>query len=336
MPRALAVSGGGSKGAFAVGVAQAMRERFGITFDLVSGTSTGALLAPFVVTDRLNRAEELYTSFSTDDCFVRQDAVDAVRNGFLLDTAPLRALLDAFLDDALFDAVRRAVDGGRRLSVAAVDVETGALTYFHVGPPPRVASGRMTREIVSRAGLVDAVLASASQPAIMRLPTIDGHRYCDGGVRETAPIQVVIDAGATDVVAVVLSPEPTGAVQPVGRSLLATASRALDLLLTEVVRDDIAEAARATSTAHYLAALRSRLGERLAPPALATVDAVLAELAPENPLADVRATRLTVIRPREELILDSLEFTRADMRRMVRLGLERVDELFPGGPIPIA
>ena len=41
MTRALAVSGGSSKGAFAVGVAQGLRERFGWTFDLVAGTSTG-------------------------------------------------------------------------------------------------------------------------------------------------------------------------------------------------------------------------------------------------------------------------------------------------------
>jgi predicted acylesterase/phospholipase RssA len=293
MTRALAVSGGGSKGAFAVGVAQGLRDRFGMTFDLVAGTSTGAILAPMVVTNRLDRAEELYTSFSTEDCFVRQDAVTALQTGFLLDTAPLRAILDRFYDDELFDAVRQAVGGERRLYVTAVCLETGALTYFHVGPPPRVPAGRVTREIQTRPELVDAVLASASQPVIMRLPTIDGQRYCDGGVRETAPIQVVVDNGATDVVAIVLSPEPDGSPVPVGAGLLPTASRTLDLLLTEIVRDDIVEAQAAGSA------------------------------------------RITLVRPREDLIADSLEFTRADMRRMVRLGLERVDELFPDAA-PIA
>jgi predicted acylesterase/phospholipase RssA len=294
MARALAVSGGSSKGAFAVGVAQRLRDRFGMTFDLVAGTSTGAVLAPFVVTNQLDRAEELYTAFSTDDCFVRQDAVTALQTGFLLDTAPLAALLDRFYDAALFDAVRRAVDAGARLYLAAVCLETGALTYFHVGPPPRVADGRATRELGTRADLVEAVLASASQPVIMRLPTIDGRRYCDGGVRETAPIRVVIDNGATDVVAVVLSPAPDGEAVPVGSGLVATAGRTLDLLLTEIVRDDIVEAQAAGSA------------------------------------------RVTLVRPRAELIEDALEFTRADMRRMVRLGLERVDELFPDGTAPIA
>jgi NTE family protein len=291
MPRALAVSGGGSKGAFAVGVVQALRERFDVTFDVVSGTSTGALLAPFVVTGRLGRAEELYTSFSTEDCFVRQDAVTALQAGFLLDTAPLRALIDRFVDDELFASVRRATDAGRRMFVTAVNLDTRALTYFHVGAPPRVPNdpSRVTREVSTREALVDAMLASASQPVIMRLPTIGGERYCDGGVRETAPIRVVVDSGATDVVAIVLSPAPTGAPDPAGTSLLATADRTLDLLLSEVVRDDIAEA------------------------------------------ASVPGVRVTLIRPREDLITDSLAFTHADMRRMVRLGLERVDELFPEG-----
>jgi len=297
MTRALAVSGGGSKGAFAVGVLQRLRERDPLlTFDIVSGTSTGALLAPFALTDRLDRAAELYTSFSTDDCFVRQDAVTAFQRGFLMDTAPLRELLEQFVDDELFDAVRHAVDGGKRMYVTAIHLETGALTYFHVGPPPRVPAeaGRATREVRTRAALVDAVLASASQPVIMPLVAIDGQHYCDGGVRETAPIRVVLDSGATDVLAVVLSPEPTGDPLPDFRAtLVGTLSRTLDLLLTEVVRDDIAEA------------------------------------------ASIPGVRVALVRPRANLIDDALEFTRADMRRMLRLGLERADELFPDGLTPV-
>ena len=157
-------------------------------------------------------------------------------------------------------------------------------------PDSSTTSTRCQVEIRSRAALVDAVLASASQPAIMRPPTIGGVRYCDGGVRETAPIRVVVDNGATDVVAVVLSPEPDGSPVPLGAGRLATASRANDLLLTEIVRDDIVEAQSAG------------------------------------------AARIALERPHDDVIADALEFTRADMRRMVRLGLERVDELFPDAP----
>src|SRR6476469_5325369 len=159
----LAVSGGSSKGAFAVGVAQRLRERFGVQIDLVAGTSTGAVLAPFVVAGQLDRAEELYTSFSTDDCFIRQDAVTALQRGFLLDTSPLRTLLTRFYDAPLFAAVQRAVAAGRTMYLAAVNVDTRELTYFHVGPPPRVASGRRTMPVRTPGELVDAVMASASQ-----------------------------------------------------------------------------------------------------------------------------------------------------------------------------
>lgn len=50
MKNALVISGGGSKGAFAVGAIERLREA-GITWDIVVGCSTGALIAPLVVTD---------------------------------------------------------------------------------------------------------------------------------------------------------------------------------------------------------------------------------------------------------------------------------------------
>jgi predicted acylesterase/phospholipase RssA len=293
------------------------------------------VLAPFVVAGQLDRAEELYTSFSTDDCFVRQDAVTALQRGFLLDTSPLRTLLSRFYDAPLFAAVERAADAGRTMYLAAVNVNTRELTYFHVGPPPRVASGRRTVPVRTPGELVDAVMASASQPALMPLPSIGGSRYCDGGVRETAPIRVLADNGATEVFAVVLTPEPTGAPEPVPTSLVATAGRTLDLLLAEVVRDDIEEAMTVAAALRHGQAVRARLRAVLDPAAFAQVDAVLRELAPEDPFADVSTARVHLIRPAAELIADALEFTRADMRRMVRLGLERVDALFPNGlPAP--
>jgi predicted acylesterase/phospholipase RssA len=47
MTRPLVISGGGAKGACAAGVLDTLMIREGLTFDLVSGTSTGAILAPF-------------------------------------------------------------------------------------------------------------------------------------------------------------------------------------------------------------------------------------------------------------------------------------------------
>ena len=47
MSRALVVSGGGSKGAYAVGVAKVLKAA-GIEFDIVCGTSTGGLITPFL------------------------------------------------------------------------------------------------------------------------------------------------------------------------------------------------------------------------------------------------------------------------------------------------
>jgi predicted acylesterase/phospholipase RssA len=44
--KALVISGGGSKGAFAVGVLKYLFQEKGHEYDIISGTSTGALIAP--------------------------------------------------------------------------------------------------------------------------------------------------------------------------------------------------------------------------------------------------------------------------------------------------
>jgi NTE family protein len=340
MKRALVVSGGAAKGAFAVGVAQRLRDRCGVTFDTVAGTSTGALIAPLAILNRLTDLERLYMSFASDDLFTRLDAVDAFRAGHLLDTTPLRTLADHTYDDALFDAVMDAGEAGRQIFLAAVNMTTGRVAYFHTGPPPRTDPDRELVRITTRAELVDGILASAFQPVIMPLVERDGMQYADGGVRETAPIRVVVDAGATDVFAIVLT-APDEEVRtpdaPPLRGIPATAGRTLSLMLAEIVRDDI-ETPRLFSRAfNYVNVLRHRLRSAFPDGARSsTIDRIFDELEPDNPFAGTRVVSFHLIRPEERLLADSLRFTRADMRRMLRLGADRVDALFPDGHVPSA
>lgn len=65
---ALVVSGGGSKGAFAVGVIKYITEnRPDIQFDTLCGTSTGALMIPLVALGQMSQLEKLYTTNKTEN-----------------------------------------------------------------------------------------------------------------------------------------------------------------------------------------------------------------------------------------------------------------------------
>jgi predicted patatin/cPLA2 family phospholipase len=67
--RALVISGGGSKGAFAGGVAQYLMEVRGNQYDLLLGTSTGSLLIPHLALGKINKIYDIYTNVNKHNIF---------------------------------------------------------------------------------------------------------------------------------------------------------------------------------------------------------------------------------------------------------------------------
>ena len=64
----LALSGGGSKGAFTVGVLRVLDTMLdGVTYPVISGTSTGALIATLLTTKELEKLKQIYTSVTTEN-----------------------------------------------------------------------------------------------------------------------------------------------------------------------------------------------------------------------------------------------------------------------------
>ena len=73
---ALVISGGGAKGAFAIGVLKFFRTNTTLNFDLVSGTSTGALISPLVVTKDFDLLEFIYSNTQTYQVIDKGDLAD--------------------------------------------------------------------------------------------------------------------------------------------------------------------------------------------------------------------------------------------------------------------
>ena len=67
--RALVISGGGSKGAFAGGVAQFLIQEAKHEYDLFVGTSTGSLLISHLALNKLGKIKEIYSSVNQDSIF---------------------------------------------------------------------------------------------------------------------------------------------------------------------------------------------------------------------------------------------------------------------------
>lgn len=103
---ALVISGGGAKGAFAVGVIKNLFEKYRSTgwFHIVGGTSTGALIAPMAALmahsgplqhAALATLEQIYTTVRTPDILRKRRIIEFLwRQDCLNDSKPLRELLN--------------------------------------------------------------------------------------------------------------------------------------------------------------------------------------------------------------------------------------------------
>ena len=67
--KALVISGGGSKGAFAGGVAQYLIEQEGRDYDMYLGTSTGSLLIPHLAAHDIGKLYDIYTHVNQHSIF---------------------------------------------------------------------------------------------------------------------------------------------------------------------------------------------------------------------------------------------------------------------------
>lgn len=67
--KALVISGGGSKGAFAGGVAQYLMEVENREYDILVGTSTGSLLIPQLALNQISKLHSIYTNVNQRSIF---------------------------------------------------------------------------------------------------------------------------------------------------------------------------------------------------------------------------------------------------------------------------
>jgi predicted acylesterase/phospholipase RssA len=228
MKNALVISGGGSKGAFAVGAIERLREA-GVTWDIVVGASTGALIAPLVVTDESQVLRALYTQVHDKDIVRKRDVFDILTHDSIYDTAPLWQLIN---DTITPECYAKIVASPVEISLTTVNLQTGAVEYWNQhqrGPLGTGASaGPLSRETFLR-----AILASASQPVLMSPVRISGadQQYVDGGVREVAPLKVAIDQGAEAIYAIVLSPARPALSEKTYMFVVGTLLRVLDLFV---------------------------------------------------------------------------------------------------------
>jgi len=187
----LALSGGGASGAFGAGFLNGWSQAGDRPkFKIVTGVSTGALMAPFALLGPSydGALRDFYTTTSSRDIFVVGSllrlATRALTGDSLLDTSPLAALIAQHVDADLLRKVGEAHQQGQRLYIGTVDLDALDFVVWNMGLI--ALSGRPeSLDLFRQVMLASASIPIAFPPVLFDVEA-DGRRYdemhVDGGV----------------------------------------------------------------------------------------------------------------------------------------------------------
>jgi predicted acylesterase/phospholipase RssA len=182
----LAISGGGDDGAFGAGLLVGWSEQgTRPQFKLVTGISTGALLAPFAFLGKHYdpHLAAMYTTITQENIFIKRGLLAGLTEDALGDTAPLYGLITQYLSAPVIDEIAREYDRGRLLLIATTNLDAGRPVIWNIGA---IAKSRNPKAhvLIRRILLASAAVPGAFPPVMFDME-IDGKPYqelhVDGG-----------------------------------------------------------------------------------------------------------------------------------------------------------
>ncbi len=132
----LALSGGGDKGAFGAGLLEGWSQSGSRPqFDVVTGVSTGALIAPFAFLgpaydEELRRS---YTEVEASDIYRPRDVLSGLFGISLADTEPLRERIGDIVDRDFLAEIAREWRSGRGLFVLTTNLDAQRPVLWNMG-----------------------------------------------------------------------------------------------------------------------------------------------------------------------------------------------------------
>lgn len=195
----LALSGGGDDGAFGAGVLCGWSDHGDRPqFKMVTGISTGALIAPFAfLGSRYDHVlRHLYTGVSSDDIFRRKSLLTVLWRESVADTRPLAQLLDTYVDQAMLAAVAAEHQKGRRLIIGTTQLDAQRLVLWDMGAI--AASGHPEAiKLFRKVMLASASIPGAFPPQYIKVEA-GGNAYDEMHVDGGTTAQVILYETALD------------------------------------------------------------------------------------------------------------------------------------------
>lgn len=239
--RVLITSGGGAKGAFSVGALQYLFSQGISRFDLISGTSTGSLIANMAGIGNLATLADVYLNTKNEDVLKPLNLVESIQAGrpYVYSSEPLMKQITTHVTPAIFNQIKQ---GSTKLCFNSVCLQTGRLAVFSTH---NISSSLTYDSVVINDydTMIKAIIASANQPVFMQPVEINGRHYVDGGNREVVPTRMVIDnldnAANNDIYILSNNPSDMKVVDKAFGDILSVLMRSISIFVQEVRENDL-------------------------------------------------------------------------------------------------
>ncbi len=189
----LAISGGGDNGAFAAGFLNGWtKEGTRPQFKLVTGVSTGALIAPFAFLGPAydKKLKELYTSISSKDIAKKRSILAVVTNDAMADNTPLKNLVKKAIDQAVLDAIAAEDAKGRMLLIGTVDLDARRPVIWNI---TKIAASRRPGSLeLAQSLLIASSAIPATFPPVMINVEVGNKKYQEMHVDGNTAAQVFV------------------------------------------------------------------------------------------------------------------------------------------------
>lgn len=241
--RALVISGGGSKGAFAGGVAQYLIEELKRDYQFYLGTSTGSLLVSHLALLDIEKIKEVYTSITNEDIFsicpfvvkkkygtqnIGINHLNVLRNFFrgsktFGESHNLRKLIRKTITEDEFIKLKNSTND---IVVTVSNLSLNKIEYKSIND-------------YSYEEFCDWIWISCNFTPFMSLIRKNKFEYADGGLGSMVPIEEAIQRGATEIDAIILQTEVSQLNRMPSRNAFSLLSNMFNFMLDRIEHQNI-------------------------------------------------------------------------------------------------
>ena len=241
--KALVISGGGSKGAFAGGVAQYLIETQQKKYDLFLGTSTGSLIIPHLANGKIDKLYSIYTNVNQRKIFSNNPFIVRRRKDKEYVSINHLGVLWQILKGKRTFGESKALRRTIRHNFSAEEYEDIKKRQKEVV----VTVANLTKNSIEYKALsettykdfCDWIWMSCNYIPFMSLAKKDGYEYADGGFGSVVPIREAIKRGATEVDAIILETENMERNNVLGRNPFSLMVNLFGYLLDQIEHHNI-------------------------------------------------------------------------------------------------